>query len=226
MSGRAEHDRREQRSNIAIRSFVRDVACNRNCNSTSVPCGGGAELGSVFYKCNFNDRLAARCAKSDNGDLRKRDWRQRRLKYRGTDTNIIDTIMTGISEKLPEFWTRAAVVTKIANGIVGIATRGINYNGGRSDSKLRQRNGTDATCDNAKGAELILKLVNGIITNLPQIASAAEAQCMSICSGDRKESAVVLQSGIEIIGKLAAGLIRAIPNLIAQIPDDYNQHKK
>ena len=34
---------------------------------TSVPCGGGAELGSVFYKCNFNDRLAARCAKSDNG---------------------------------------------------------------------------------------------------------------------------------------------------------------
>lgn len=28
----------------------------------------------------------------------------------------------------------------------------------------------------------------------------------------------VLQSGIEIIGKLAAGLIQAIPNLIAQIP--------
>ena len=28
----------------------------------------------------------------------------------------------------------------------------------------------------------------------------------------------VLQSGIEIIGKLAAGLIRAIPSLIAQIP--------
>lgn len=28
----------------------------------------------------------------------------------------------------------------------------------------------------------------------------------------------VLQSGIEIIGKLAAGLIQAIPKLIAQIP--------
>ena len=52
----------------------------------------------------------------------------------------------------------------------------------------------------AAGGKLILNLVNGIINNLPQIATAAA------------------QAVVKIIGKLAAGLIRAIPSLIAQIP--------
>jgi len=69
-----------------------------------------------------------------------------------------------------------------------------------------------------KGAELILNLVNGIITNLPQIASAAGSAIIQYVAAIRRNLPSVLQSGIEIIGKLAAGLIQAIPKLIAQIP--------
>ena len=69
-----------------------------------------------------------------------------------------------------------------------------------------------------KGAELILNLVNGSITNLPQIASAAGSAIIQYVAAIGRNLPSVLQSGIEIIGKLAAGLIQAIPKLIAQIP--------
>ena len=130
----AEHDRREQRSNIGIRSFVRDAACNRNYNSASVPCGGGAELGSIFCKCDFNDGLAACCTKSDNGI--KNGLETAAVETLGTDTNIVDTIMTGISEKLPEFLNKGVeMVTKNCERNTRIAPT-INYDGRRSNSKF------------------------------------------------------------------------------------------
>ncbi len=67
------------------------------------------------------------------------------------------------------------------------------------------------------GASLLLKLVNGIINNLPQIAQAAATAIVrfvaSIGQNLHRFSRVVLQ----VSANMAAGLIRAIPNLVGQI---------
>ena len=65
---------------------------------------------------------------------------------------------------------------------------------------------------------MIVWLVNGIIQNLPQIVSAATQTVTKLASTFGKNLPTFLQKGIEIIGKLAAGLIRAIPSLVGQIP--------
>lgn len=135
-----------------------------------------------------------------------------------TDTNIVDTIMTGISEKLPEFLNKGVeMVTKIANGILESLPQLITMAGEAIVSFVSGMQSMLPTIMQ-KGAELILNLVNGIITNLPQIASAAGSAIIQYVAAIGRNLPSVLQSGIEIIGKLAAGLIQAIPKLIAQIP--------
>ena len=65
---------------------------------------------------------------------------------------------------------------------------------------------------------MILRLVDGIINNLPAIVSAAAQAIARFVASIASNLPQILSTGIKIIGELASGLIRAIPNLVGKIP--------
>lgn len=69
------------------------------------------------------------------------------------------------------------------------------------------------------GGNLILSLVNGVMNNLPQIISAAATIVIGMIAEFSRNLPQILQTGIEMIGKLGEGLIRAIPMLVGKIPE-------
>ena len=69
-----------------------------------------------------------------------------------------------------------------------------------------------------KRQQLLINLVNGIIQSLPGIVTAAAQAVTKMVVTIGQHLPEVLQTGIEIIGKLAAGLIRAIPTLLSKLP--------
>ena len=69
-----------------------------------------------------------------------------------------------------------------------------------------------------KGATLIVNLVQGVIKNLPKIVEAVVKVIASFTETVLTNLPKILQSGIEILLKLVAGIIEAIPQLIAAIP--------
>lgn len=75
------------------------------------------------------------------------------------------------------------------------------------------------------GFELLKGLVQGIISNVPQILVAAAGVIAQFAAAVATNLPTILQKGIEIIGELAAGIISAIPDLIRQIPQVFNQIK-
>lgn len=110
--------------------------------------------------------------------------------------DFITNIVNGILQNLPQVITMAGnIITYFANTIISMFPTVLSA-----------------------GASLLLKLVNGIINNLPQIAQAAATAIVRFVASIGQNLPQILQSGITIIAKLAVGLIRAIPNLVGQIP--------
>ena len=110
--------------------------------------------------------------------------------------DFITNIVNGILQNLPQVITMAGnIITYFANTIISMFPTVLSA-----------------------GASLLLKLVNGIINNLPQIAQAAATTIVRFVASIGQNLPQILQSGITIIAKLAVGLIRAIPNLVGQIP--------
>jgi phage-related protein len=68
------------------------------------------------------------------------------------------------------------------------------------------------------GANLLLNLVHGIINNLPQIATSVVKVIAQFIATVGQNLPKVLREGYTIIGQLAAGLIKAIPEVIKSIP--------
>ena len=110
----------------------------------------------------------------------------------GTDTNIVDTIMTGISEKLPEFLNKGVeMVTKIANGILESLPQLITMAGEAIVSFVSGMQSMLPTIMQ-KGAELILNLVNGIITNFAADCISGRKCNYTICSSNREKLPVCI----------------------------------
>ena len=110
--------------------------------------------------------------------------------------DFITNIVNGILQNLPQVITMAGnIITYFANTIISMFPTVLSA-----------------------GASLLLKLVNGIINNLPQIAQAAATAIVRFVASIGQNLPQILQSGITIIDKLSAGFIRAIPNLVGQIP--------
>ena len=65
---------------------------------------------------------------------------------------------------------------------------------------------------------MILQVVQGIVSSLPQIISSAASVIAQFLAGIGQQLPQLLQSGITMIAQLVAGLIQAIPQLIASIP--------
>lgn len=116
------------------------------------------------------------------------------LLQKGVD--FISNIVNGILQNLPQVITMAGnVITYFVNTIISMLPTVLSA-----------------------GARLLLRLVNGIINNLPQITQAAVTAIVRFVASIGQNLPQILQSGITIIAKLEAGLIRAIPNLVGQIP--------
>lgn len=116
------------------------------------------------------------------------------LLQKGVD--FISNIVNGILQNLPQVITMAGnVITYFVNTIISMLPTVLSA-----------------------GARLLLRLVNGIINNLPQITQAAVTAIVRFVASIGQNLPQILQSGITIIAKLTVGLIRAIPNLVGQIP--------
>ena len=68
------------------------------------------------------------------------------------------------------------------------------------------------------GLELLGKIADGFIKNLPEITKAVVQMIAQLVSTIGQNLPQILQQGIEIIAKLVAGLIQAIPQIVAAIP--------
>ena len=136
----------------------------------------------------------------------------------GTDGNIIQSVMDGITRSLPNVLKSGTdIILNIANGILQNLPQLITtaYQLITSFAAFILQNIPTIL---EAGANLILGLVNGIINNLPEIAVAAIEGMTMYLSTIGSMLPQILQKGIEIIGQLVAGLIQAIPKIIAAIP--------
>lgn len=68
------------------------------------------------------------------------------------------------------------------------------------------------------GANIILNLLSGLVSNAPQIIAQAGTMLVNFIAAIASHLPEILQKGIEIIGQLLAGIIRETPNLIGKIP--------
>ena len=68
------------------------------------------------------------------------------------------------------------------------------------------------------GANVLLKLVDGIVNNFPSIVTAAITGVIEFIATIAGRLPEIIRMGMEIIGKLVVGLLNAIPKIIAAIP--------
>ena len=76
------------------------------------------------------------------------------------------------------------------------------------------------------GFELLKGLVQGIISNVPQILVAAAGVIAQFAAAVAEHLPDILQKGIELLGELASGIIQAIPDLLQKIPEVYDNIKQ
>lgn len=66
--------------------------------------------------------------------------------------------------------------------------------------------------------QLVASLANGLITNLPRIVEAGVSLITGIISASYSMMPQIIQSGMQLVVNLAVGLVRAIPQLRAALP--------
>lgn len=136
----------------------------------------------------------------------------------GTDTSIISSVMNSITQHLPEVLNKGIeIVTTLVNGILQNLPSLISGAGQLIcqfvDFILRNL----PTILKA-GANLLLNFVQGITENLPKIVKSAASAITEFLLTIAKHLPEILSTGAKILGKLIVGLIGAIPDLIASIP--------
>lgn len=136
----------------------------------------------------------------------------------GSDTSIIDGILSGISTALPLILDSAVnIISSLVNGLLSslpslISTASSLIN---SLAVFLMENGPKITM---AGIDLVVKLAQGIIQNLPAIIQAVQNLVKSFTATIISNLPTIISNGITIVGKLAAGLIQAIPTIVATIP--------
>lgn len=136
----------------------------------------------------------------------------------GSDTSIIDGILSGISNALPLILDSAVnIISSLVNGLLSslpslISTASSLIN---SLAVFLMENGPKITM---AGIDLIFKLAQGLISNLPEIVKSVQTMIRSFVSTITSNLPTVISQGIMIVGKLVSGLIQSIPTIVAAIP--------
>lgn len=136
----------------------------------------------------------------------------------GTDGNIIQSVFSSITEKLPEVLNKGVeIISNLALGILQnlpeiISTMGTILT--QLVAFIMQNLPTILTA----GVTLLKNLAMGILQNLPEIIASIYTVLINLVATILKYLPTILQTGIKLIAQLAAGLIQAIPQLVAKIP--------
>ena len=136
----------------------------------------------------------------------------------GTDGNIIDSLLTSITNGLPLVLEKGVeLISKIVEGILSyypqylttfgeLVKKAINFIADNLPSFLQA------------GVSLVSELINGVVQHLPNILATFWSLVIDILATIGQKLPDILQMGITLLGELAAGIIKAIPKLISQIP--------
>ncbi|MBR4356291.1 MAG: hypothetical protein IKQ00_00045 [Butyrivibrio sp.] len=136
----------------------------------------------------------------------------------GSDTSIIDGILSGISNALPLILDSAVnIISSLVNGLlsslpslISTASSLINFL-----AVFLMENGPKITM---AGIDLIFKLAQGLISNLPEIIKSVQTMIRSFVSTITSNLPTIISQGVMIVGKLVSGLIQSIPTIVSAIP--------
>ena len=136
----------------------------------------------------------------------------------GTDGNIIQSVFSSITEKLPEVLNKGVeIISNLALGILQNLPTIISSMGTILTQLVAFILQNLPTILEA-GVTLISNLALGILQNLPEIIASIYKVLINLVATIMKYLPTILQTGIKLIAQLAAGLIQAIPQLVAKIP--------
>ena len=143
----------------------------------------------------------------------------------GTDGNIIQSVFSSITEKLPEVLNKGVeIISNLAMGILQnlpeiISTMGTILT--QLVAFIMQNLPTILTA----GVTLLKNLAMGILQNMPEIIASIYKVLINLVATILKYLPTILQTGIKLIAQLAAGLIQAIPQLVSKIPSIISEVK-
>lgn len=136
----------------------------------------------------------------------------------GTDGNIIQSVFSSITEKLPEVLNKGVeIISNLALGILQNLPTIISSMGTILTQLVAFILQNMPTILEA-GVTLISNLALGILQNLPEIIASIYKVLINLVATIMEYLPTILQTGIKLIAQLAAGLIQAIPQLVAKIP--------
>lgn len=132
----------------------------------------------------------------------------------GSDTGIIDGIMTSITNNLPTLLSSGVeIITNIVNGIMQ-ALPGMITMAGEIVQNLLTFIVQNAPTLLSAGADLLVNIINGIAQNLPNLVSAAADVVSNLLTYIIQNAPTLLASGIELVGKVADSIISALPVIV------------
>lgn len=136
----------------------------------------------------------------------------------GTDGNIIQSVFSSITEKLPEVLNKGVeIISNLALGILQNLPTIISSMGTILTQLVAFILQNLPTILEA-GVTLISNLALGILQNLPEIIASIYKVLINLVATIMEYLPTILQTGIKLIAQLEAGLIQAIPQLVAKIP--------
>ena len=133
---------------------------------------------------------------------------------------VINTLLGGFVQALPDILTAAgeiisSLVTALLENLPQIVQSAIDIITQLATTLLSPEN-VQLLADSA--IEIILALVNGLSTAIPQLIPAAIEAIQIIMSALIEHSPELLSAGIQLILALISGLIQSLPLILAQAP--------
>ena len=133
---------------------------------------------------------------------------------------VINTLLSGFITALPDILTSAGLiitnlVTALLENLPQIVQSAIEIIGQLATTLLAPEN-VQLLADSA--IEIILALVNGLSSALPQLIPAAIEAIQIIMSALIENSPLLLSSGIQLILALISGILQSLPLILAQAP--------
>ena len=133
---------------------------------------------------------------------------------------VINTLLSGFITALPDILTSAGLiitnlVTALLENLPQIVQSAIEIIGQLATTLLAPEN-VELLANSA--IEIILALVNGLSTAIPQLIPAAIEAIQIIMSALIENSPQLLSAGIQLILALISGLIQSLPLILAQAP--------
>lgn len=133
---------------------------------------------------------------------------------------VINTLLSGFITALPDILTSAGLiitnlVTALLENLPQIVQSAIEIIGQLATTLLAPEN-VELLANSA--IEIILALVNGLSSAIPQLIPAAIEAIQIIMSALIEHSPELLSAGIQLIMSLISGLLQSLPLILAQAP--------